>query len=114
MFMPLMECRKETRTWRQWIKLLWQKAYLWRLGRRSEYVWLLGGVVTKRALAKALRKRRAEMSKVEGYHRNPRLSSGCREKLIKRNKRERLMIHSILTDMYNVRITPDYLGTPNE
>ena len=121
----LIECMKETRTKRQWVKLLWQKAYLWRRFRHQD-------VTTKRLLAKALRNRLAEMSKAEGFwspsptrrvwfkwerqqrederpDRRRLWAQG--EKLVKHNKRERLMIHSILEDMFDCHITPDYLGT---
>lgn len=97
----------ETRTWRQWVKLLWQKAYLWRRFRNQD-------VTTKRKLAKALRQRLATMSRAEelAYWASPtEVGIYRKEKLEKWNKRERLMIHLILTDMFNCFITPDYLGT---
>ncbi len=98
----LIKSMQHGRTKRQWVKLLWQKAYLWRRFRNQD-------VTTKRFLAKALRNRLAEMSKAEGFW--PPKPMGRVEKLVKHNRRERLMIHSILTDMFNCFITPDYLGT---
>ena len=111
----LIECLKEKRTRSQWAKLLWQKAYLWRLLRREEYTWICNGAFTKRELAKALRMRLASMSQSEYavYVKHNHSHKGwCKkEKLEKRNKKERLMIVSILTDMFDCFIEPDYLGT---
>lgn len=104
----LIECMKETRTWRQWIKLLWQKLYLRKLFKRKENTWTCGGVVTKRAMAKALRNRLADLSREEAYLYE---AQKAQSKLVQKNKKERLMIHSILEDMYDCGITPDYLGT---
>ena len=108
MFDPLIKCLQETRTKRQWVKLLWQKAYLGRRFRSQD-------VTTKRLLNKALRQRLAQMSQAEAgmYVKYNHSEKGCdmKEKLENRNKRERLMIHSILTDMHNCFIVPDYLGT---
>lgn len=103
----LIKCMQEKREWREWVKLLWQKAYLWRRFRNQD-------VTTKRQLAKALRIRLAAMQKAESfaYYADPQ-GTGCKDKakLEKRNRRERLMVHSILTDMYNCVIIPNYLGT---
>ena len=85
-------CRPEKRTW----KLVRQRLYLWRRFRNQD-------TAKKRTLTKALRSRLTEMSQAEAheYHKDPQ---GCgtdnRWKLVKRNRRERLMALSILADIY--------------
>lgn len=112
---PLIELLREKRTAKQQVRLLRQRLYLWR-GFRNGKMKLhqrCGGVVTKRALAKALRRRLAIMSRDESfaYYAAPQ-TTGYRdkEKLLRKNLSERLMIVSILNDMYALFTGPDYLG----
>jgi len=75
-----------------------QRFYLWRKFR---------GVKTKRILAKELRARLSAMSLAEQtkYLGDPlRKGPHLKKKLEERNRRERLMIVSILGDMYKVSI----------
>ncbi len=76
------------------ISLIRQRIYLWRKFR---------GITTKRALAKALRRRLTKMSKVEAYTYfvSPNGKGILQEEaLIKRHLRERRMIVTILGEMY--------------
>lgn len=89
------------------IKRLRQRLYLWRRFRNT-----CGGVVTKRKLSKALRRRLSDMSKTESYayYSDPRGVGIHRKiKLENQNLRERRMIVSILQDMYAPN-TPSFLG----
>jgi len=103
---PLMRCRPEERTWRQKVRLLRQRLYLWRRFRNQD-------IVTKRKLAKALRNRLTVMSRTEAVP--YRLDSGREgynllRAVERRHLRERKMIVSILADMYSRFSGPEHLG----
>lgn len=119
----LIQALQVKRTWRQKVTLLRQRLYIWRRFPEEKYN---DGCVTKRKLAAVLRSRLVEMSRAEGhaYYSDPeeiglpdfrcrsRVNPEARAKLLKRNLRERRMITSILTAMYNYQFTgPDYFGT---
>ncbi len=89
------------------ISLTRQRIYLWRKFR---------GITTKRALAKALRNRLAEMSKAEAYNywKDPQENGvHYREKLVKKNRRERRMIVAVIDEMYHVPTENIFTNGPN-
>jgi len=109
----LMKTLAIKRTWRQKIVELRQRLYL----RRRGYTWRDGRPWPKRALAKALRQRLAKMSQAEAYaYYGADFGARCRAKIKVENKhkRERLMIVSILSDMYANFAGPNHLGVPDE